>query len=188
MFQYPFPADVWGTVSDWVMVIVTFFTAIFLYRTLRSQKDVQHAQNRFLEIEQIRLREQFKPEIQYCSFNDEDENRFSHKMKKNSEILSVSVKNLSDNVAINYKFHLPENPQAEMLDWFASQPSLIKYNGHGEVHFLIRNPNYENRIPFLFHFVFTYNDLIGTKYEQRVYCGMENGVISIRSHIPEIIN
>ncbi|MDP9076163.1 MAG: hypothetical protein M3O71_01965 [Bacteroidota bacterium] len=40
LFKFPFLSDVWGTVSDWVMIAVTTITAIFLYKTLKSQKEV----------------------------------------------------------------------------------------------------------------------------------------------------
>lgn len=65
VFKFPFLAEVWGTVSDWIMIMVTSVTAYFLYKTLRSQKDVQQAQNKLLKIEQIRLREDFKPKLDY---------------------------------------------------------------------------------------------------------------------------
>nr|HMU04943.1 hypothetical protein [Saprospiraceae bacterium] len=38
MFQIPFKADVWGTVSDWAMVLVTILTAIYLIKTFRIQQ------------------------------------------------------------------------------------------------------------------------------------------------------
>lgn len=63
LFKFPFHADVWGTASEWVMIVVTTITAIFLYRTLRSQQEVQKSQNRLLEIEQLRLREDYRPEL-----------------------------------------------------------------------------------------------------------------------------
>ncbi|WP_439483991.1 hypothetical protein [Cyclobacterium plantarum] len=38
LFEFPFKAEVWGTVSDWVMVLVTATTAWLLLRTLNEQK------------------------------------------------------------------------------------------------------------------------------------------------------
>ena len=51
-FKFLFNSVLWGPVSEWVMIGVTSVTAFFLYRTLQSQKDVQGAQNKLLEIEQ----------------------------------------------------------------------------------------------------------------------------------------
>lgn len=46
--EYPFNAEVWGTVSDWVMIFVTAGTAYLLWRTFRSQNDSIDIQNRTL--------------------------------------------------------------------------------------------------------------------------------------------
>lgn len=56
-----FVAEIWGTVSDWYMVIVTMITAIFLYKTLKSQKDVQESQKILQEIEVKRFRKTIEP-------------------------------------------------------------------------------------------------------------------------------
>ncbi|WP_286778980.1 MULTISPECIES: hypothetical protein [Sphingobacterium] len=37
----PFDPDKWGTVSDWVMVIVTTVTAIYLVKTFRAQQEIR---------------------------------------------------------------------------------------------------------------------------------------------------
>ncbi|HEY4323107.1 MAG TPA: hypothetical protein VGN20_03955 [Mucilaginibacter sp.] len=66
----PFESDVWGTVSDWAMVIVTGITAIFIYRTFRAQLKVTKDQTELLKIEQIRLREQFRTEIDVSGGNE----------------------------------------------------------------------------------------------------------------------
>lgn len=44
LFEFPFISNVWGSVSDWLMILVTGVTAIFLYRTLRSQQKTQDLQ------------------------------------------------------------------------------------------------------------------------------------------------
>ena len=186
LFKFPFHADVWGTASEWVMIIVTTVTAYFLYNTLKSQKEVQQAQNKLLEIEQLRLREQFKPIIGYYEFLDNTREKYVHKMKKDSEFLSISVKNIGDNVAINYDFFTPKNSQAESVEKFFSQPSLIKgENAH--IHFIVRNIKPKNPINYGFTFYFFYSDLVGNRYTQRVLCQKENGEVVIRSHIPEIV-
>jgi hypothetical protein len=96
MTAFQFPADVWGTVSDWIMIGVTTTTAIFLYRTLRSQREVQQAQNKLLKIEQLRLRQQFKPILQYSRF---EHNRIINEPGK--KVVSFAIKNISDNTAYN---------------------------------------------------------------------------------------
>src|SRR5690554_4717363 len=39
LFEFPFIAEVWGTVSDWVMIFVTAITAYLLWNTLQEQKE-----------------------------------------------------------------------------------------------------------------------------------------------------
>jgi len=51
----PVNAEVWGTVSDWVMVGVTGLTAFFLWKTLKSQLKVQEAQLKITQIENQRF-------------------------------------------------------------------------------------------------------------------------------------
>ncbi|SMC52727.1 hypothetical protein [Pedobacter nyackensis] len=51
LFKFPFISEVWGTSSDWVMVLVTGITAYFLWRTLRSQTTVQNLQQDLHRIE-----------------------------------------------------------------------------------------------------------------------------------------
>lgn len=64
-----FNAEVWGTVSDWYMVIVTLITAIFLYKTLKSQKDVQKEQNRLFKIEELKYLYSIKPKVNLTIFS-----------------------------------------------------------------------------------------------------------------------
>lgn len=58
-----FDPEIWGTVSDWLMVAVTMLTAYYLYKTLKSQKEVQITQNKLFEIESVRFRESIKPVV-----------------------------------------------------------------------------------------------------------------------------
>jgi hypothetical protein len=187
VFKFPFLAEVWGTISDWIMILVTTITAYFLYKTLQSQKDVQEAQNELLKIEQIRLREQFKPEIDYRYFFSETVEKYADRMTPDSEFLSVAVMNLNVNVAINYDFITNNNADIEMLEFFKPQPSLIQGDKFAAIHFIIRNIKRENPVYYGFHFFFVYSDLIGTRYKQFVYCDKRNGEVSVRTHIPEII-
>ena len=71
----PFHADVWGTFSDWVMILVTIATFIallitlFLHRQkLKSQTDVQANQDKITEIEQKRFKFQIRPEFKIKSY------------------------------------------------------------------------------------------------------------------------
>lgn len=57
----PFNAEVWGTFSDWIMVVVTGATAFLLYKTFKSQIAVQKSQQKITDIEGERFRVEYKP-------------------------------------------------------------------------------------------------------------------------------
>ncbi|GEM_PF-2814130 len=58
-----FHSEVWGTVSDWVMVVVTTLTAIFLYFSLKSQRQVQKMQQSLTIIEQNNYLHKIRPDF-----------------------------------------------------------------------------------------------------------------------------
>lgn len=53
---FPLKAEIWGTVSDWVMIIVTIVTAYFLYHSLKSQRELTR-------MEQARFIDSIKPDL-----------------------------------------------------------------------------------------------------------------------------
>lgn len=68
----PFEADVWGTVSDWMTVIVAGFTAFLIWRTFRSQLEVSRTQRDLLEIERLKFRNQFSVQLEVSGGNTWD--------------------------------------------------------------------------------------------------------------------
>lgn len=63
----PLEANVWGTVSDWMMVGVTAITAIYLVRTFKSQQIIQSLQQETLRIDSFHHRENLKPHFSLTS-------------------------------------------------------------------------------------------------------------------------
>jgi len=57
----PFSSDVWGTVSDWAMVIVTGSTLFYIIRTFKSQYEVQKLQQQSTNIENEKFRIHITP-------------------------------------------------------------------------------------------------------------------------------
>jgi hypothetical protein len=92
----PFQADVWGTVSDWMIFLATSCTGLFIYFTLRSQTKVQNLQQELLIIEKGRYRKQFEPE-----FIVEGNNEWTSQNPINLITLSVRlIKNTAYNIRI----------------------------------------------------------------------------------------
>lgn len=57
----PFDSDVWGTVSDWFVAIVTAVSIYFLRRTLNSQNETQKLQSSVTNLEFQRYRQSIMP-------------------------------------------------------------------------------------------------------------------------------
>jgi len=81
---------IWGTVSDWLIIILTLLTAIFIYKTLKSQYEVQKMQLEITNIELHKFRDLLRPEIN-VSFQEFDSitNRINFKIS----VLNRSLKN-----------------------------------------------------------------------------------------------
>lgn len=156
----PFNADVWGTVSDWVMTVVTAITAIFLWLTLKSQSQVQKDQQEITKIEQFNHRRQLLP-----SFNLE---AFTHEKADNQKeftrvMFTLKVlNNLAKNIYIYYNttgdwtVGLKAGKNIDMM-----QNDKRTFDGTltfipGEFH--------EGQIFFTFEF----SDDYGTKYRQNI--------------------
>lgn len=60
----PFNSGVWGTMSDWVTILVTSVTAYYLYRTLQSQKNLNILQEKAVNIEQERYNLLIRPDVE----------------------------------------------------------------------------------------------------------------------------
>lgn len=56
-----FSAEIWGTVSDWVMIVVTGISLYFLWKTLQSQLEVQSTQTSLAEYEKYKFLLLIKP-------------------------------------------------------------------------------------------------------------------------------
>ncbi len=59
--RYQFNPEIWGTVSDWMIIFITLVTAVFLYKTLRSQQGTQELQANLLKIELQREKTRVMP-------------------------------------------------------------------------------------------------------------------------------
>ncbi len=179
-----FLSDTLGTVSDWLMVVVTAITAFFLYKTLKSQKEVQHTQNELFKIESIRFRESIKPLLKYSASVD--------KLKPGDEskkILTVEVINETDSMALDISRFVSENEQTQQIvvptGFSDIRNHLIKGDSPMLFHFLIDSNAYASKY---INFALKYQDVAGTKYKQGVFCICDNYGIEINPFLPEVIN
>lgn len=87
----PFQPDVWGTVSDWAMVGVTFFTLRYLIKTLRSQLEVQTIQQDLAKIENYRYKISIQPYFELEVVPPYNEYLFAKFTCKNAKANSVNI-------------------------------------------------------------------------------------------------
>ena len=176
-----FDPEIWGTVSDWFMVAVTMLTAYYLYKTLKSQKEVQITQNKLFEIESVRFRESIKPVLKYSI----SENVITPQERENSKVYTIEVTNDSYNTALEISVDHPERDDIKRVAWAPQkQNHLKKTDGIYLIHFLIEKFSDNHLIIFSIE----YKDLSGTKYKQGVLCRIDSYGNEINPYLPEIIN
>ena len=181
-----FTPDIWGTVSDWTMVIVTSATAILLLMTLKPQRDVQRTQYELFRIENIRFKESIKPILKYSGC----QNQFKSNNGKEN-IFTIEVINETTSAALKISRFVSTDEQTKQL--FCGAIGFDSKRDH-----LIKGDK-----PLLFHFgidsdlttfhyiifIVKYQDIAETNYQQRVFCVYdENYGLEIHPGLPEIIS
>lgn len=120
-FSYPFNADVFGTVSDWAMVLVTAVTAHYLWKTLKSQTKVQEMQQGLFDIEEYKFFQSIKPDFPYVFKWKHRQNQTGNKdllvdltvACDNHKALEVEI-STSINFQNDDMIHLPVYTEAEI--------------------------------------------------------------------------
>lgn len=105
-----FDVEIWGTVGEWFMIIVTLITAVFLYKTLDSQMKVQKDQNRIFKIEEKKYLSSIRPKIIIT------ESYIHHKSKIDSNIEALEITfDLSTDKEAFFDFHIYSSSQKDLL-------------------------------------------------------------------------
>jgi hypothetical protein len=171
----------WGSISDWALVVVTSITAVFLYRTLRSQKEVQATQTKLFEIESIRFRESVKPKLKY-----EVSTEMFKPGNENEQILTILVTNETEGMALEITPDYSENgsvrPIFIPINFDSRRRHLAKSDLPILLHFLI-SPQSLNFVVF----GLIYKDIAGVKYMQRVFCIADSQGTEVNPFLPEIV-
>lgn len=180
LITYLFAPDIWGTVSDWVMIFVTLVTAALLLFTLNSQKDVQRVQTELYRIEDIKFRESIKPILKYSASTD-----IFKPCEADKKILTLQITNETNSIALNISRIFPSSELTNQVLIPTGLTDKLDHLTKGDkpllFHFLIN--------PVLSWTIFTlnYQDIAGTKYKQTVICICDNLGIEIHPSLPEII-
>ena len=177
-----FDPNIWGTVSDWIMILVTFVTAILLLLTLKSQKEVQQTQNELFRIESIRFRESIKPKLVFSVHQHQPKTD-----NKDKKIFALEITNETQTTAFNITRQVETNEitkQLVGLDAFDNRRDhLTKGDRPIVLYFGIDSETTKYIL-----FTIKYEDVAETKYKQRVLCIYdEDYATEIHPSLPEII-
>ncbi|HUB62293.1 MAG TPA: hypothetical protein VL978_16370 [Puia sp.] len=171
----------WGSISDWGLVAVTTITAVFLYRTLQSQKEVQATQTKLFEIESIRFRESVKPKLKYVVSTE-----MFKPGNENEQILTILVTNETEGMALEITPEYAQNgnvrPIFIPINFDSRRRHLAKSDQPILLHFLI-NPQSLNFVVF----GLIYKDIAGVEYKQRVFCIADAQGTEVNPFLPEVI-
>jgi hypothetical protein len=184
LITHLFAPDFWGTVSDWVMIFVTFATALLLLLTLQSQRKVQLVQNELFRIESIRFRESIKPILKYSLSEHQ-----AMSSDKNKKLITIEVVNETNSPALKISRFVSDNEHTTQLFTVVNYGNKIDHLGKGDKPLVFHFGIELNPIRFHYlHFTLKYQDIAETKYQQRVICIYDEDYgTEIHPSLPEII-
>lgn len=164
LFRFPFNASVWGTASDYIMILVTATTAIYIYRTLKSQQETQKILSRQINLEEAKFRLQIVPKFEADLRKEEDPKTY---------IVSPSITlNLQDHGAQylrvflreESKYYVSESPPYERgMNKGYTYVIKIKLTEAHEPGYTLDTSSDNFEILYL-----EYQDVAGNRYIQRV--------------------
>ncbi|WDF57210.1 hypothetical protein [Mucilaginibacter sp. KACC 22063] len=162
----PFSPDVWGSVSDWVYIIVTTATLYFIYRTFRSQLEVQRMQLRITDIENERYRQETLP-VFYAEILEDQPNQPSD---PNHMLVSIGF-GLKKHECKNVKLTVASDI-AEKLEWthLAGNFQYVGAGGANLIDVLITKKQHGYMWMFPIQLTFHFQDMVGNSYEQNIHC------------------
>ena len=182
MNSFYFDPEIWGTVSDWCIVLVTTITAYYLYRTLKSQMIVQDTQTKLFEIEKIRFSESIKPILKF-SLPKPEQNIIAE--DPNKSINSIIVTNESNNNALDGSIKMiSETKNIEILNDKIFEYFHLRKDEHFRLNFILHDVNSKENLLIL---CFRYRDIANNKYVQYINCDLKaNGISRVYKSFPEI--
>jgi hypothetical protein len=167
IFDYPledrFSPSIWGTFADWAMVFVTSLTAIYIYQTLTSQKEVGRQQLITTRIALDQHRQSIMPRIvldQDIGHNGNmDEEFYAGHYNGKTRILNIGQ--LARNIKLTIYQGDLENPNRKVL----ISVSVKELDNRKSLAFDYKYSQLTNsHNDRLFELYWTYEDILGNSY------------------------
>lgn len=164
-------SEFYGSISDWVLVLFSAITAIFLYKTLNSQINVQKVQNKLLLLENQKFTKSIEPNLNFEIHKNKE------KIEGNYfDIVSIKVTNNNENIVNKIKILYNESDNVKKImipkDYLPTPLNYLTSNSEPYLlHFLIiEKPQTTTFINFEIEFENDNN----LKYRQTLVCIYEN--------------
>jgi hypothetical protein len=177
LWHFPFYADVWGTVTDWLMLVVTALTGYLVWQTLKSQLIVLRLQQGININDEIRLQKDISPKFRLSatnSINETDEG-----FRTFSFILLTNIANYE---AKDIKVDFQKERPLTFGKWESPMKMPILVNTlmpNQSIHFTIVCEKKTNDVPFseisaadsflLVALDIYFSDLKDTRYKQELH-------------------
>lgn len=195
--EFPFNADVWGTFSDWFMILVTATTAILLWLTFRSQKKSIEIQNETLReqqkinrIEQYNHKERIKPKFILSGLSAKEYSGIKEGKYKNGCFIKLQIQS---NEALNVQYDIFNTNNNNVLfeNW---KPGKIQRMQAGiessskNILFIASFNKAEDSINMFFNFILNFQDTDENCYEQNILFNLDyrqNNMFVFHSEVKE---
>lgn len=161
----PLSPEVWGSVSDWVNITVTAVTLYFIYRTFKSQMEVQQMQLKVINIENERFRKESVPVFEAEVLEDQPA------QPTNPKELLVSIGlGLKNGECKNLTLTVDSNI-AESLEWshLAGNFQYVMAGGANLIDVLVTKNDEDEPYIFPLTLNFLYEDMVGNWYKQSIH-------------------
>ncbi len=161
-----FNVEIFGTVADWTMILVTAITAYFLYETLKSQKDVQKDQEKINKLQTLEIRQKFKPIINFLPPRRFDDNfefllSVSNNPAFNVELFSSKYYLLENSPSFNTLTH-----EGDLFKVFFEKLDITESFTFGSLRIPMSTLNeIDNQV---IDFILRFEDEFGFKYEKEI--------------------
>lgn len=182
----PFRSDVWGTVSDWALVLFTMGTITGVFLTYRSQQ-------RLFNLERFKLREASRPEFELSiEMSDAEvvENRFNLRIK----FLFTLRLNRANNVKIKLAEREVQEFEAYVKQFIEIAP--LRNMLVNDVFFIPPMPFNVDLLTrgdiktffITLTFIVCFDDILGNHYEQKIELILLDNETTIFKGVPELKN
>jgi hypothetical protein len=168
MFSFHFyfnQADTIGSLADWMMVLVTIVTAVFLILTFRSQQIVQKAQQHITLIENERYRLEHLPVFDVSITTEPFQNDIASALHFYLNLKVILLKHNAHNVSAI--FECAGGRIEEPYDKAVHAEIVVSENYIQDFDLdIAANREQLNTGNIVLHITLKFEDLIGNRYEQ----------------------